>query len=362
MKFIALSLAALVAGLSIASADSIKLKNGETIADCTITAENPDSYEIEVDLGNGIKDFRTIKKAEVEKLTRTSPDEKEAAALKSKLDPSRDGMTAQEYEKAIREEIQPWLDKHKKSAKRAEIEALLKLYNEELAKARAGEIKLRGTWITVEEKKWNAYNVEARKLRIKIENLIKEKKYVEAYSAFAEMELTGAAGVDFPPVVEAIKKILPNLEGAIKNALAEAPAKIKQRTAYVAGLQAEQKKNEELRIKKERADWTAKVALERKNKVRIPSYDPFDLKSIQDSLAAVQKEAAVLGALDLPAMAAANKKFEQGLKDLHSRAFLSAKANFEAAAKVHSKDAAVKKYIDEATKAATAPPAGTKPK
>ena len=56
-------------------------------------------------------------------------------------------------------------------------------------------------------------------------------------------------------------------------------------------------------------------------------------------------------------MTAANKKFEQGLKDLNGRAFLSAKANFEAAAKFHSKDPVVKAKLDEATKAATAPPA-----
>jgi len=361
MKLLPLSLAAFVAGLSGAAADTFKLKNGETIENATILEEKPDSYDVEWNIGDkGIKDFRTIKKSEVEKLTRTSPDEKEAAELKAKLDPSKDGLTAQEYDKAIKEQIQPWLEKHKKSTKRAEIEALLKLYTEELAKVRAGEIKLRGAWIGVEEKKWNAYNVEARKLRIKIEQLIKEKKFVPAYETFAEMELTGAAGVDFPPVVEAIKKILPSLENTIQHALTEAPAKIKQRTAYVAGLQAEQKKNEEQRIKQERADWTAKVTLEKKNKVRIPSYYAYDLKSIQDSLAAVQKEAAVLGALDLPAMAAANRRFEQGLKDLHSRAFLSAKANFEAAAKVHSKDAAVKKYIEEATKGATTP--ATKPK
>ncbi len=362
MKLLPLSIAVLAAGLSLTLADTIKLKNGEMIENCTITDETAEAYEVEVDLGNGIKDFRTIKKADVEKLTRLTPDQKEAAELKAKLDPSGDGMSAQDYEKAIKSEIQPWLEKYKKSDKRAEIEALLKLYNEELAKVRAGEIKLRGAWISADERKWNAYNVEARKLRIKIEDLIKERKYTEAYAAFAQMELTGAAGVDFPPVVEAIKKIVPSLVGSIKRALGEAPAKIKQRTTYLAGLRADQKKNEELRIKKERTEWTAKVAQEKKDKIRIPSYDPFDLKSIQDSLAAAEKEASVLDALDLSAMAAANRRFEQGLKDLHTKAFLSAKANFEAAAKVHSKDAAVKKYIDEATKAATAPPAGAKAK
>ena len=61
----------------------------------------------------------------------------------------------------------------------------------------------------------------------------------------------------------------------------------------------------------------------------------------------MKKEVDVLSKLDLNAITAANKKFEQGLKDLHTRAFLSAKANFEAVAKVHPKDAGVKKYLDD---------------
>lgn len=363
MKTFALSLvAALAAGLSLASADTIKLKNG-TVLDVTILAEKPDSYEVEINEGKGIKDFKVIKKADVEKVTRTTPDEKEAAALIAKLDPSKDDMPAAEYDKAIKSEIQPWLDKYKTSAKRKDIEALLKLYNEELLKARAGEIKLRGVWISVDEKKWNEYNVNARRLRIKMEGLIKEKKYIEAYAAFARLEATGAAGIDFVPAVEAVKKILPSLEGAISNAITDQPAKAKERTTYVASLQPEQKKNEEERIRKERLEWSAKVTLEKKDKIRIPTFYPFELKTIQDSLAAVKKEVDVLSKLDLNAITAANKKFEQGLKDLHTRAFLSAKANFEAVAKVHPKDAGVKKYLDEATKGATAPPVkpGAKP-
>jgi hypothetical protein len=348
-----LAVLTLEAGLRAAIADTIKLKNG-TVLEGTITKESTDSVTIEVK-EKGVTDWVTVKKADAASITKATADEKEAADILSKLNPSRDGMTAQEYDKAIKAEIQPWLDKYKTSPKRKEMEELLKLYSEELTKAKAGEIKLRGAWITVDEKKWNEYNVNARKLRVKIETLLKEKKYAEAYATFAQMEVTGGAGVDFPPMVEAMKKALPALEAAISNAITAQPELDKQRKSSLASMTADQKKNEELRIALEKKDWTARVAKERKDKYRILTFYPYDLKNIQDTLTATKKEVQYLAKLDLTAMTAANKKFEQGLKDLNSRAWLSAKSNFEAAAKFHTKDPIVKAKLDEATKGANAP-------
>ena len=159
---------------------------------------------------------------------------------------------------------------------------------------KAGDIKLRGTWISVEEKKWNEYNVNARKLRLKFEDLLKAKKYPEAYAVFAQMEVSGGAGVDFPPVVEAMIKALPQLEAAIGNAITAQPTLEKDRKAALAALPPDQKKNEDERIKKERAEWAAKVAAEKKDKIRIPSFYPYELKTIQDALTAEKKEAEAL--------------------------------------------------------------------
>lgn len=351
------------AGLSVALADTIKLKDGRVLTG-TITEETADSVTIEV-MEKGVKDWPKFnKKTEVESISKETPEERAASELLKKLNPSRDAMTAAEYDKAIKTEIQPWLDKNKTGAKRKEMEDLLKLYNEELTKVKAGDIKLRGAWISVEEKKWNEYNVNARRLRVKFENLLKEKKYPEAYWTFAEMEISGGASVDFPPVVEAMKKALPQLEAAISNAITQQPELDKQRKAGLAAMTPEQKTNENLRIQMERKDWQNTLTRQKKDKYRIVAWYPYELKTIQDALAAAKKEAEYLGKLDLVAMTAANKKFEAGLKDLSTRSWLSAASNFEAAAKFHPKDAAVKAKLDEAKKGATAPPpkAGTPPK
>ena len=166
-----LSLAlAFAAGLTAAVADTIKLKNG-TVYNGTIVDETAERYGMDVKEGNGIVDYKKIPKADVAEVKREMPDEREAEELLIKLKDTPDGLTAAEYEKRIKTQIQPWLDKYKTSKKRPAIEALLKQYGEESARVKAGDIKLRGAWVTAVEVKWNEYNVNARKLRVKMETL-----------------------------------------------------------------------------------------------------------------------------------------------------------------------------------------------
>jgi len=216
---------------------------------------------------------------------------------------------------------------------------------------KGGEFKLRTQWITAEEAKWNEYNINARKLRSKFEELVKAKKPVEAYAVFATMEQTGGASVDFPPVLETMKKALPNMEAAVNRAIEEYPVLTEERKKLLGQQTGEKKKEMDNVIKEELNSFRKKSAEEKKLKIPVPSYYPYDLKSIQATLDALKKESARLNAIDVDALKFANKRFEQGLKDMHAKSYLSAKNNFEAAAKFHSKDAAVKKLVDEAAKA-----------
>lgn len=340
---------AFAAALPVAVADTIKLKNG-TVLEGSILSESADSVEIEIQVTKGIKDLKVVKKADIAEMKKASADEKEAAELIAKLKETPDGLTAAEYEKRIKTQIQPWLDKHKIGRAKADVEALLKLYNEELAKVKAGDLKVRGEWVPAAELKWNDYNISARRLRAEMDAQLKAKKFVEAYSTFAKMEAAYVASVDFPPAAEAMKKGMASVEAAIARAIEEQPLREKERKQLLGQLSADKKKETEELIKQELADFRTKQAAEKKDKIPVPSFYPYDLKSIQDSLAAAKKESARLATLNTTAMIAANKRFEQGLKDLSEKAYLSAKSAFEAAAKVHSKDATVKKLLEEANK------------
>ena len=71
---------ALAAGLTAAVADTIKLKNG-TIYNGTIVDDTADFYGMDVKVGKGIVDYKKIPKADVEKVEREMPDEREAEEL-----------------------------------------------------------------------------------------------------------------------------------------------------------------------------------------------------------------------------------------------------------------------------------------
>lgn len=359
---------AMAAGLSAAVADTIKLKDG-TVYDGTIVEETADMYGMDVKEGKGIVDYKKIPKADVAKVDREMPDERTAQELVATLKMTPDGLSAAEYEKRIKTKIQPWLDQHKTSKVRKDVEELLKLYTEEGAKAKAGDIKLRGVWITAAEVKWNKYNINARKLRAKMESEIKANKPVDGFSTFAELESGFVASVDYPLAVEAIRKVLPKVEQALVQAAEAYPGLTEERKKQTAGPDADsdkdKKKAMDALVAKEKTDFLAKVAALKKNKAPVVLFNPYDLKTITDAQAVVKKESVRLNALDLAALTAAAKKFEQGLKDLNDKAYLSAKSNIEAVSKIHTKDVVVKKKLDEANKGATdskaAKPGAAKP-
>ncbi len=347
---------ALAAGLTATVADTIKLKDG-TVYNGTIVDETADMYGMDVKEGKGIVDYKKIPKADVAKVDRDMPDEREAAELLAKLKDTPDGLSAADYDKRVKTQIQPWLDKYKASKKRKDIDDLLKLHLEEGAKVKAGDIKLRGVWIPAADVKWNEYNISARKLRSKMEAEIKSNKPVEGFSTFAELESGFVASVDYPPSVEAIRKVLPKVDQALVRAAEAYPGLIEERKKQTAGPDSEsdkdKKKAMEATVAKEKTDFLAKVAALKKNKVPVVLFNPYDIKTITDAQAVVKKESVRLNALDLAALTATSKKFEQGLKDLNDKAFLSAKSNIEAVSKIHTKDVVVKKKLDEANKGLT---------
>ncbi len=354
---------AFAAGLTTTIADTIKLKNG-TVYDGVITEETADSYGMDVKEGKGIVDFKKIPKADVAEVKRAMVDERTAKELVDTLKVTPDALSAAEYDKRIKTKIQPWLDQHKTSKVRKDVEDLLKLYLEEGAKVKAGDLKLRGTWIPAVEVKWNEYNVNARKLRVKMEGLLKANNGVDAFTTFAELEVNYVASVDYPPALEAMRKALPMVDSTLIQATESYPALVEERKKQTATLDAAKKKEMEDGFRKEQEEWRKQVANVKKNKVPVVTFYAYDLKSIQDAQAVVKKEGARLAALDAVALTATAKKFEQGLKDLNDKSYLSAKANLEAVSKIHAKDVVVKKKLDEAVKGladAKAKPPGTKP-
>ena len=327
-----------------AVADTLKLKNGK-IFEGTVT-DRGDSYEVAIPMGK-IIDYQTVKKSDVAEFIKTQPDEKEAADI-AKLVPTADGTAAAEYERLLKDIIAPFLKKYPVSKFKAQVDGVGKVLTEELARVKAGDLKLDGQWIPAADLKWNDYNIKALRLLLQMRAQLKAKQPMEAYQFFSQLEISHPASVSYPKAVSEIVKSLPDLESTLNAAAADQPAKVIERTKMVAGLTQDKRPAVETAIKEEEAAFKARLAEEKKNKVPVTSFYPYDINSIKESLAGVKKETTRLGALDLQKLATVNARFEAGLKDFSQKAFQSARSNFEEAAKVHTKDAFVKKMIDDA--------------
>ncbi len=331
-----------------ASADTVKLKNGK-VYEGTAT-ERGDVIDIEIPMGK-IIDHQTVKKSDVAEFIKTLPDEKESAELAS-LVPTADGLTAADYEKTLKDKIEPFLKKYPVSKFRPKVDAIAKTLRDELAKTKAGDVKLDGQWLPAAELKWNDYNVKALRLLLQLRSQLKAKKPMDAYQSFARIESNHVASTAYPKAAAEIAKAMKDLVASLNAAAAEQPAKEAERAATLKSLTPDKQSSVEAAIAAEIAAFKAKVEDEKTRKVPVTSFYPYDLNSIKESISGTEKEITRIAALDLPKITAANNKFQAGLKDLSEKAFQSAKSNFEEAAKFHQNDDFVKKMAADSKLAA----------
>lgn len=333
------------------SGDIVKLKSGEKF-EGKLLSESATEVVLEVAVSGGsIKDARKFARKDIAEVIKATPDQIEAAEL-AKLVPAEDRLSDTGYQKVITERLEPFLKKYPASPHKPTVEAVLKTYREEMAKAKSGAVKLEGVWILPEELAWNTYNYEARLRRVELQKLLKAGKPEAAYRILTELENSKPASVETVTALEQFKAAIPEFERTLDRLILENPIKIKARTEANKALGPDDKKRVEQAIKDGEEDLRLKIEEDRKNKVAIPTFSEWDLKSLTDAKAALTKESQRISKIDLAGQKAAALAFQTGLKNFHEKSFLSAQRNFEDAAKVFSKDGFVKERIDVSKKAA----------
>lgn len=317
-------LLSLLAGAAIfplpAMADTIKLKNG-AVLDGNIVSETEAEIKIEVKQG-GITNVVPVKKSEIAAggVLKLTPDVRAAIELE-KLLPTGDLLDGKAYEEIIRTKVKAWLDANKTSAKRADVEALLKKLEEEKAKADKGDRKLEGEWVSGEEIVWNSYNFKARIKRVKMEQTLAKGADGKpdpsgAYMLFAELEREYPLSTEFPKAIESMRAGFDSYETVLTKALADQPAEQKAKDEKIKSAPTAEKQRIIEAYAAETARFKASQAEDKVKKLAIPSWYKLDSKSISDALAALKKEKERMTKLDLAKIKTANEAFAGGLKGL----------------------------------------------
>lgn len=329
--------------------DVIKKKSGDML-DGTIVKESDTEVQIQVDLG-GIKELVKVPRAQILQIIKATPDLLEFTRLKT-LSPSEDGMSDQKYNKILTEDLLPFVKKYPASPYKAEVEKIIETYKEEMAKAKAGSQKIEGQWVTSQELDWNSYNIEARLRRVQFDQLLKKKDYLPAYQILHGLEENKSASVETIKALESFKAVIPAYNEQLDLAVLQQPVVAKQTEESLKSLTAEKRKDFEVAKKQQAEDFKARLDEAKSQRLGITPVDPLDLKSIQDAKVGLQKETDRISKLNLAALKVSAESFQTGLKNLYEKSYLSARRNFEDAAKAFPKETFIRERMDVAKRAA----------
>lgn len=277
--------------------DTLKLKNGTPPLEGRVVSETPDSVTFEFRPSPKILDSKTFKREEIAELIILTPDEA-AFQLVKKLLPTADLMSPTDYSKTIDEKIKPFLTKFPTSKRLEEVKAILKTYEDELAKINDGGQKVDGVMITKEERAWNGYVIEARVLRLLIQQDIEAKNYKDALDKIYRMEREFKATPAYVEALDLQAKLLDDYEKQLVQMQSENAILLKDREERMKNLDNAARLAAQDEIKREEAAFREKLLQEKKDRVPVPSANPYMLNTVRDAQTQIIKVRAELAKVD----------------------------------------------------------------
>ena len=283
-------------------ADEIKMKDG-TVHKGRITYEGDDLVKIEVSISASIKETKILGRGDVAEIKKDALDDVAFKKLSNVL-PARSLMTAGAYQTALDTGPKAFLRSYPDSKHAEEVKAMEKTLLEELDKVERGFIKIEEDWISPQDQKKFAAQIDSRVRLYKMKSVANSGNYNGFIAAMREFEglEQGFYGTPaFASAVDLAQQVVPafgrqlqtmqrdadyrqaqyeqnkaNLDETAKAQVEQARAREEQ--AYKAGLEID---------KKAGVKW---VRLNPNSKASITSYLEFagkELKRIQEYDSAV---------------------------------------------------------------------------
>ena len=211
-----LSLLALALLAATASADIITLKTGERI-EAKILNETATEMTLELQISAGIKDERTVKKADVVKIDRVAPDEADYRAIMN-LQPGKNSLIPTQYE-AILAALQDFSAKYPESTHVADVKQAATVFQADKKRVDAGEVKLDGLWLSKDEALRQRVQIGGVQYFNAMKNANAAGDAIGALNAFAKLEKNFGGAKVLPDAIELARQILPALKPVTERAL-----------------------------------------------------------------------------------------------------------------------------------------------
>jgi uncharacterized small protein (DUF1192 family) len=341
MKLIRTILALLCASVALLRADVLILKNGEK-KEGTILEEKPDAIFMEYNVvpSGKIKDKKDFPRADIAQIIKQSPQEIEIVPLK-KLLPTKDMMSADQYEKIIQDQMRPFVNKFPGTPEAKEVEAMIATLQEERGRVVKGELQIEGKWVAADLVKRDDYNIQAFKMRTQMLEKAGEGEFESALKIWDQLSdpVLGYPGaIHYVKATDEAIETLGKYETVIKRMIDEQPVLQAQRDASIGKLIEPDKSRVERAIKAEVDAWKAKYEAEKKGRTKwLPLYK-YDLKSLQDAHKLVLTERSKLTAVDKARLAMQNDAITAAMRYLADENVMGADEAITRAAAVGLKD------------------------
>lgn len=295
-----------------APADTIKLKDGNTI-EGTIVAEDGSSVTIRTTVVGNIPDNKVVPRSDIASIVKKTPEDTAAEAVLQLL-PTDDFLQPSHYNKLIAEGPDKFLAQYPNSKYRAEILNVKKTLTDEQAQTRRSMRKVDGKWLNGEELQANAYNIEALKIFREMEKAIAAENHRAALDAFVRLEAVGKYSLSYPKAIEAARKVLEQYGSTLAAAVKAVPAKLKDEEARLANMVPSDRAAAKAEREKLKKEFQAKLAEEKKNKVRFTSTLETDLPSLTEATRQVDTEMKRVNALNVAAITETATRYDRVLK------------------------------------------------
>lgn len=191
-----------------ARADTILLKNGDKL-EGKVTAETDSEVTIEYHVSAAILDSRTVKKDEVLKVEKESPEEAAYGVLKN-YKAGTTLLSAAPLEQMVNA-IHAFLVEYPDSKHSGELKQNLELIEAAAKRLAAGEIELNGRWLGKDEIQKERVQLTGLALYDAMQEQEKRGDRIGALNSFAEIEKSAAGSRVWPDAIELAEKILPSL-------------------------------------------------------------------------------------------------------------------------------------------------------
>jgi hypothetical protein len=282
----------LAAGLLSAQADTYKLKNGRSF-EAEIAMETEDSYILLIEIQKGVRDEITVKKSDVHSITKEDMSHDAFKKIQQLL-PTSDLLTEKDYQTLISENLTPFLEKHPASEHIAMVKDLEVALLDELAKVRAGELKINGKWLTAEGHAANKYEIEAVLALNPVLLHAKKREFGAALIALAAQEKAYQNTKPYHDALNMCLRLLPYYKSNAQKIVDNAEELIKKRDLSLTRLSSSDKTRITRILAVEEAQYQAQLVKAKKSGGKWLPLNRFHPKSAETVIKSIESESSRL--------------------------------------------------------------------